>query len=159
MHDHQPGTIGEAESGADVAEQDDRNPDFEPEVVGGEAGRVDGMKVFERKHVGLCLVSHPVGGGVDKLFSGKGRHSMGIQGIHVFVPGSEDAALDKVGMLSVGNVVERAINASMRRRGSLSSSLGASINGEMTTSPPDLLRFCPFMISSRCCSACWESMM
>ena len=35
---------------------------------------------------------------------------MGIEGIHVFVSGGEDGALDKVGVLSVGNVVERAIN-------------------------------------------------
>ena len=34
----------------------------EAELVGGEAGRVDRMKVFGRKHVGLCLVSHPIGG-------------------------------------------------------------------------------------------------
>jgi len=38
MHKHQPGTIGEAESGADVAEQDDWNPDFEAEG-GGRGGR------------------------------------------------------------------------------------------------------------------------
>ena len=35
---------------------------------------------------------------------------MGIEGIHVSVPGGEDRALDEVGVLSVGNVVERAIN-------------------------------------------------
>ena len=110
MRDDQPGTIGEAESRADVAEQNDWDPDFEAELVGSEAGRVDRMKVFGRKHVGLCVVSHPIGGGVDKLFSGKGRHRMGIEGIHVFVPGGEDGALDEVGVLSVGNVVERAIN-------------------------------------------------
>lgn len=92
MHDHQPGTIGEAESRADVAEQNDWDPDFEAKLVGGEAGRVDGVEVFGRKHVGLCLVSHPIGRGVDKLFSGKGRHSMGIEGIHVSVPGGEDGA-------------------------------------------------------------------
>ena len=80
MHDHQPGTVGEAESRADVAEQNDWNPDFEAELVGGEAGRVDGVKVLGRKHVGLCLVSHPIGGGVDKLFSGKGRHRMSEEG-------------------------------------------------------------------------------
>ena len=45
-----------------------------------------------------------IGGGVDKLFSGKGRHRMGIEGIHVFVPGGEDGALDKVEVLSVGGV-------------------------------------------------------
>ena len=27
------------------------------------------MEVLGRKHVGLCLVSHSIGGGVDKLFS------------------------------------------------------------------------------------------
>jgi len=63
------------------------------EVVGGEAGRVDGVEIFGRKHVGLCLVSHPIGGGVDKLFSGKGLHRMRIEGIHVSVPGGEDGAL------------------------------------------------------------------
>ena len=110
MHVHQPGTIREAESRADVTEQNDWNPDFEAELVGGEAGRVDGVEVFGREHVGLCLVSHPIGGGVDKLFSGKERHSMGIEGINVSVPGGKDGALDKVGVLSVGNVVERAIN-------------------------------------------------
>jgi hypothetical protein len=35
---------------------------------------------------------------------------MGIEGIHVFVSGGEDGALDKVGVLPVGNVIERAIN-------------------------------------------------
>jgi hypothetical protein len=35
---------------------------------------------------------------------------MGIEGIHVFVPGGENGALDKVGVLSVGSDVERAIN-------------------------------------------------
>ena len=35
---------------------------------------------------------------------------MGIEGIHVFVPGGEDGALDEVGVLSIGSVVERAIN-------------------------------------------------
>ena len=110
MHDHQPGTVGEAKSRAGVAEQNDWNPDVEAELVGGEAWRVDRMKVFGRKHVGLCVVSHPIGGGVDKLFSGKGRHRMGIEGIHIFVPGGEDGALDKVGVLSVDNVVEIAIN-------------------------------------------------
>jgi len=35
---------------------------------------------------------------------------MGIEGIHVFIPEGEDGALDKVGVLSVGNIVERAIN-------------------------------------------------
>jgi hypothetical protein len=84
VHHHQPGTIGEAKSRADVAEQNDWDPDFEAEVVGGEAGRVDGVEVFERKHVGLCLVSHRIGGGVDKPFSGKGRHCMVIEGINVF---------------------------------------------------------------------------
>ena len=78
--------------------------------MGGEAGRVDGVKVLGRKHVGLCLVSHPIGGGVDKLFSRKGRHSMVIKGTNVSVPGGKDGALDKVGVLLVGNVVERAIN-------------------------------------------------
>ncbi len=73
MHDHQPGTVGEAESRTDVAEENDWNPDFEAELVGDEAWRVDRMKVFGRKYVGLCLVSHPIGGGVDKLFSGKVR--------------------------------------------------------------------------------------
>ena len=97
MHDHQPGTIGEAESRADVAEQNDWDSDFEAGVVGGKAGRVDGVEVFGREHVGLCLVSHPIGGGVDELLSRKGRHRMGIEGIHVFVPGGEDGALDQVG--------------------------------------------------------------
>ncbi len=62
MHDDQPGTIGEAESRADVAEKNDWDPDFEAELVGGEAGRVDGVEIFGRKHVGLCVVSHPIGG-------------------------------------------------------------------------------------------------
>ena len=110
MHDHQPGTIGEAESRADIAEQNDWDSDFEAELVGGEAGRVDGVEIIGRKHVGLCLVSHPIGGGVDKLFSGKGCDCMVIEGTNVCVPGGEDGALNKVGVLSVGNVVERAIN-------------------------------------------------
>ena len=75
MHDHQPGIIGEAESRANVAEQNNWDPDFEAELVGGEAERVDGLEVLVRKHVGLCFVSHPIGGGVDKLFSRKGWHT------------------------------------------------------------------------------------
>jgi hypothetical protein len=35
---------------------------------------------------------------------------MGIEGIHVFLPGGEDGALDKAGVLSIGSDVERAIN-------------------------------------------------
>ncbi len=110
MHDDQPGTIGEAESRADVAEQNDWDPDFEAEVVGSEAGRVDGVEVFGREHVGLCLVSHPIGGGVDELLSRKGRHRMGIEGIHVFVPGGEDGAFDKATVLSIGSNVEGAVD-------------------------------------------------
>ena len=53
MHDHQPGTIGEAESRADVAEQNDWDPDFEAELVGGETRRFDGVEVFGREHLGL----------------------------------------------------------------------------------------------------------
>jgi hypothetical protein len=54
--------------------------------VGGEAWRVDGEEVFWRKHVALCLVSHPIDGGVDKLFSGKRCLCMGIEGINVSRP-------------------------------------------------------------------------
>jgi len=64
VHDHHPGTIGEAESRADVAEQNDWEIHFEAELVGGEARRVDGVEVLGRRHVGLCCVSHPIGGGL-----------------------------------------------------------------------------------------------
>jgi hypothetical protein len=56
------------------------------------------------------LVSHAIGGGVDKFFSGKGRHCMGIEGIHVFVPRGEDGAFDKATVLSIGSDVERAVD-------------------------------------------------
>jgi hypothetical protein len=78
--------------------------------VGSEAGRVDGVEVFGREHVSLWPVSHPIGGRIDKLFSGKGCHRMGIEDIHVFVPEAEDGAIDEVGVLSIGTVVKRAIN-------------------------------------------------
>jgi hypothetical protein len=35
---------------------------------------------------------------------------MGIEGIHVFVPGGEDGAFDKAKVLSIGSNVERAVN-------------------------------------------------
>ena len=44
MHDHQPGTLGEAESRADVAEQNDLDPDFEADLVeAGDEGVRDGV--------------------------------------------------------------------------------------------------------------------
>ena len=110
MHGHQPGTIGEAECRADVPEENDGDPGFKTELVRGETGRVDGVEVFGREHVGLCVIRHPIGGGVDRLLSGKGRHRMVIEGISVHVPGGEDGALDQVGVLSVSSDVERAIN-------------------------------------------------
>jgi len=60
--------------------------------------------------VALCFVSHPIGGEVDKLLSVKGRYCIFIKSINAFVPGGEDGAVDKVGVLSVGLVVEIAIN-------------------------------------------------
>jgi len=95
------------------------------EVVGGEAGRVDGVEVLGRKHVGLCLVSHPIGGGVDKLFSGKGLHRMRIEGTTSLFLGAR-MALDQVGVLSVGRVVERASSLLLARGTPLSSLIPVS---------------------------------
>ena len=57
MHDHQPGTIGEAESRADVPQQNDRDPDFKTELVGGETGRVNGVKVKMWPYVSSATLS------------------------------------------------------------------------------------------------------
>lgn len=80
--------------GLTLRSQDDRNPDFEPEVVGGKAGRFGGVEVFGRENVGLWLVSHLTSEGVHKLFSGKESNNIGIEGIQVSAPGDEDRALD-----------------------------------------------------------------
>jgi len=58
---------------------------------------------------------------------------MGIEGIHVFLPGGEDGALDKAGVLSIGSDVERAINMVDEAARVVVQLIGSDHEGGMTT--------------------------
>jgi hypothetical protein len=59
---------------------------------------------------------------------------MVIEGFNVSVPGGNDGALDKMGVLSVDSVVERAINV-INEAARVVVQLVGSMNGGMTTCP------------------------
>jgi hypothetical protein len=110
VRDHQACAVGKALGRADVAEQDDGYANLEAELVGGEAGRVAGVEVFGRVSLCMCWVGDFVSGGVDVLLSREGRNGLVIEGVHVFVRRGEDGAFDEAVVISVGGVVEGAVD-------------------------------------------------
>ena len=110
MHHHQPCAVGEALGRADVKEQDDRYANLEAQLVGAEAGRVAGVEVFGGVSLRVCRVGDFICRGVDGLFSWEGRNGLVIEDIHVFVCRGEDGAFDEVGVLSIGRVIEGAVD-------------------------------------------------
>jgi hypothetical protein len=95
---------------ADVAEQDDRYANLEAQLVGSEAGRVAGVEELGRELSCMCWVGDFVSRGVDVFLSREGRNGLVIEGVHVFVRRSEDGAFDEVFVISVGGVVEGAVD-------------------------------------------------
>jgi len=95
---------------ADVKEQDDRYANLEAQLVGAEAGRVAGVEVFGGVSLRVCRVGDFICRGVDGLFFWEGRNGLVIEDIHVFVCRGEDGAFDEVGVLSIGRVIEGAVD-------------------------------------------------
>jgi hypothetical protein len=78
--------------------------------MGCEAGRVAGVEVFDRVSLSVRWVGDFVSGGVDVLLSREGRHGLVVEGVHVFVSRGEDGAFDEVVVISIGGVIEGAID-------------------------------------------------
>ena len=68
------------------------------------------MEELGRVSLCMCWVSDFVSGGVEVFLSREGHNGLVIEGVHVFVPRGEDGAFDEVLVISVGGVIEGAVD-------------------------------------------------